>query len=136
MKKGLSFINIKTKAVILLLCVFFMMINTCPVRSLLTNSLNPSIEFVGENSKAENSKSFVYGNLQCSEGKVTKAALLDFSKSGNSGLPSPLFLTIISLYLYIQLSVLSLNLTSFQTERKRLLEGAMPLFLKNRSIII
>lgn len=131
--KGNSSIILKLKASALMLCVFFMMINTCPVRSLLASALNPPVESSIEGQESKSSKSFVYGDLRCADGKVTKAALLDFSKSGKNLLFLPL-LTVISLYL--SLSVLSLHLTPFKTERKRLLNGDVPLFLKNRSIII
>lgn len=116
-----------------MLCVFFMMVNTCPVRSLLASALAPQVESNIEGRESKNSKSFMNGDLRCADGKVTKATVLDFSKSGKNLLFLPL-LTIISLYL--SLSVLSLYLTPFKTERKRLLKDDIPLFLKNRSIII
>lgn len=116
-----------------MLCVCFMMVNNCPVRSLLASALTPQVESNVENQESKNSKAFMYGDLRCADGKVTKATVLDFSKSGKNLLFLPL-LTIISLYL--SLSVLSLYLTPFKTERKRLLKDDVPLFLKNRSIII
>lgn len=124
----------KAKAVVLLLCIFFMMVNTCPVRSLLASAFNPPIESTTGNQRAGNSESVGFADVHCSEGKVTQASLLRFSNSSESSLPFPLLLTVVSLYLSI--SILSLNFTLFSSERERFLTEDIPLFLKNRSIII
>lgn len=133
MNRGISSM-IKAKAAILMLCVLFMVVNTCPIRSFLVSELNPPVESNMKRGGSIGSNLFVYDDFRCAEGKVTKVALLDLSKSNSNSLPFPLLLTIISLYL--SLSVLSLYLTPFKTERKRLLKDSIPLFLKNRSIII
>lgn len=132
MNKSISFISKRTKTSILLICTLFMIANTCPIRSLLVNAINPTTKSVATDQVV--SGLFVYDNLQCVKGNVTKAAILDFSKSGITSLPFPLLLTIISSYL--SLSVIFLILTLFRTERDRLLTDDVPLFLKNRSIII
>lgn len=121
----------KTKAAVLLLCLFFMMVNTCPVRSLLTSAFAQSVE---HSKQTNSSDAVVYDDLRCSEIEITKASLLDFSKLNNSSLPLPLFLTVISLYL--SLSILGLGFRYFRKERKPSLTSPVPLFLQNRSIII
>lgn len=132
--KGKLSITTRVKAAVLMLCVLFMMLNTCPIRSLLANVINTPIENSMQGKKTANSNSFVYDNLRCADGKVAKAVVLDFSKSGNKSLPLPLFLTIISLYL--SLSILSSRFTAFNIEEKYILKNGVPLFLRNRSIII
>ena len=131
MNREHSAIYRKTKAAILLLCLFFMMVNTCPVRGLLTSAFTPAAEF---SKQSYSSETFVFDDLRCAESEVTEVALLDFSKSSSSSLPLPLFLTVVSAYL--SLSVLSLCFALFKKETNISLSDHVPLFLRNRSIII
>lgn len=123
--------NRKTKAAVLLSCVFFMMINTCPFRNILASVTIPSVE-LSKNTDA--SEAFVYDNLGCSESYIVKAVPLDLSNSNSNNLPFPLFLTVISLYL--ALSKLSLVYQPLKKERKLVLIASIPLFLQQQSIII
>lgn len=127
----------KIKATVLLLCLFFMMVSSCPVRNLLSSAFVPSVELSKQAKSSKQSisaEAFVYDGLHCVETQITKASLLDFSTLTNNTLPLPLFLTVISLYL--SLSILSLSFRSFRIERKRTIRNPLPLFLQNRSIII
>lgn len=131
MMNWVNLFNRKTKAAILLLCVFFMMVNTCPFRSILTSVTTSSVE-LSKNSNT--SEALVYDNLPCSESNIAKVVPLDLSTSNGNSLPFPLFLTVISLYL--ALSKLSLIYQPIKKERKLVLTASMPLFLQQQSIII
>lgn len=120
----------KIKAAVLLLALFFMVVNSCPIRSLLKSAGTTQAEF----SKHSNSDIIMYDDLRCSESKITKASLLDFSNLSNNNLPLPLFLTVVSLYL--SLSILSSSFRSYRKTSTRSLTNSVPLFLQNRSIII
>ena len=127
----------KFKATVLLLCLFFMMVSSCPVRNLLSSAFAPSIELSKQAKSGKqlvSADTFTYDGLRCVEIQITKASMLDFSSSTNNILPLPLFLTVISLYL--SMSILSLSFRSFRKERKQTLTDSLPLFLQNRSIII
>src|SRR5690606_38470561 len=102
MNKDFPSIYKKAKVAILMLCLFLMVVNTCPVLSLMTIDSLPNIEYSKQSIGA---KIFVNDDLLCSEGQVTNAVLLDFSKSYNSNLPFPFILSVLNLYLF--LSVLS-----------------------------
>ncbi len=131
MMNWVNLFNRKTKAAILLLCVFFMMVNTCPFRSILTSVFTHSVEL---SNNSITSETLVYENIRCAESNITKVVPLDFSNSSSSSLPFPLFLTAISLYL--ALSKLSLIYQPLKKERKLLLTASIPLFLQQQSIII
>lgn len=122
----------KVKAGLLLLCLFLMMVSSCPVRNLLSNaSFSAAKTLKQPNIKA----GFVKSNFQCSsKGTITQASLLDLSKTSNSGLPFPLLLSLLSAYLI--LSVLNTGIVLFTNSRNSLPTDTVPLFLKNRSIII
>lgn len=120
----------KFKAAVLLLAVVLMMVNTCPVRSLLTTAFSPSTE----TSRSADEATFVYQDLGCSESKLSKASFVDFSKSADNSLPLPFFLTVISLYL--SLSILGSRIHPSENARSFSLTEQVPLFLRNRSIII
>ena len=127
----------KLKATALLLCLFFMMTNSCPVRNFLSGSLLPSVE-VSKQAKSTkqkiHSETFVADEIHCSETKITEASFMDLSPLSSKSLPLPLLLTVVSLYL--TLSILSVRFGSFPAERKKSLKNSLPLFLQNRSIII
>ncbi len=116
-------------ATILSLCLFFMVISACPVRGLMTRAFVPPVEL----SKQSNSSVvFADDDLRCSEETVTQAGLPDLPRLTNSGLPLSVFLTVLSLFL-------SLSVFGFQPFRKGsepTLVNPVPLFLRNRSIII
>jgi hypothetical protein len=131
MMNWVNLLNRKTKAAILLLCVFFMMVNTCPFRSILISVFTPSVEL---SKKSNTSEALVYDNLRCSESNIAKVIPLDLSNSNGNSLPLPLFLTVISLYL--ALSKLSLIYQPLKKERKLVLIASIPLFLQHQSIII
>jgi|GEM_PF-1215131 len=127
----------KIKATVLLVCLFFMLVNTCPIRSLLSSVFLPSVEFSKQAKSVKHPIGDVilmYDDLRCADTEITKASLLDFSLLSKSSLPLPLFLSVISLYL--SLSLLSLSSRPFQLERKQTLTNPLPLFLKNRSLRI
>lgn len=118
------------KAVVLLLAVFLMMVNTCPVRSLLNSAFAQSVE----TPRQQGTATIVYDDLRCSESKLAKVTFIEFSKSANSSLALPLFLTVISLYL--SLPIISAAPVPLRRWRRPTLTERIPLFLKNRSIII
>lgn len=133
----------KLKATVLLLCLFFMMANSCPVRNLLSGSLSPSVEVFKQAKSAKqriHSDTFVYAETimndktHCTATTITEASFMDLSTLSSKSLPLPLFLAVVSLYL--TLSILSVPFGSFTAERKRSLNNSLPLFLQNRSIII
>lgn len=131
MNREYSTIYKKIKAAVLLLCLFFMMVNTCPIRYLLTTSITQTAE---RSTQADGSDALVYDSLRCSESEITEASALDFSTLTHSSLPLPLLLTVISLYLSV--SVLGLGFKYGLKERKLSFTNPVPLFLQNRSIII
>lgn len=127
-----SFCN-KVKAVILLLCLFFMMAGTCPVRAILSSAFVSSVE----TSKPPNSaKAFVGKNLSCPfEGQISQATFLDFSKTNNNNsLPLPFILVVLNLYLFV--SILNSGKGFITKYRDPSFIYNVLLFLKNRSIII
>ncbi len=126
-----SFYN-KVKAIVLLLCLFFMMAGTCPIRTILSSA---SFSIVESSKQPSNTKSFVYENLSCSfEGKINQATFLDLSKTNSNSLPLPFLLTLLNLYLFV--SILNTWKGSNIKYRNKLFSYNIPLFLKNRSIII
>ena len=132
MNNHIPSIYIKVKAALLLLCLFLMMVNSCPIRNLLSSASFSAVETFEQ---SNNTKSFVKNNLHCSsKGKIIQATLLDFSKANNSSLPLPFLLSLLSAYLL--LSVLNTGIVLFTNSRNSLPTDTVPLFLKNRSIII
>lgn len=126
-----SFYN-KVKAVILLLCLFFMMAGNCPVRAILSSAFVSSVETSKPPSSA---KAFVGKKLSCPfEGQISQAAFLDFSKTNNNSLPLPSILVVLNLYLFV--SVLNSGRGFIIKYRDPSFIYNVLLFLKNRSIII
>lgn len=126
-----SFYN-KVKAAVLLLCLFFMMVGTCPIKRLLSNASSPPVETTH---RPNNHKDLVHVNFHCpSGGKIIQATLFDLTKAGNNGFSLPFFLNLLSFYLFA--SILKTGIVSITTSRIPSLIGSVPLFLKNRSIII
>lgn len=127
-----SFYN-KVKAVVLLLCLFFMMVDTCPVRTILSSA---SFSIVETSKQPNNTKAFVNKDLlSCSfEGEISQATLLDFSKTSSNSLPLPFIIALLNLYLFI--SILNTWKGSITEYRNQSFVHNIPLFLKNRSIII
>src|SRR5690606_1909134 len=129
MNKHLPSLYNQIKAAVLLLCLFFMMVNTCPVRSLLT-SASFSIERTFQQSG--NTSAFV---STCPlEGRITQATLLDISKLDNDSLPLPFILTLLNIYLFA--SILIIRQDFFIEYRDPFFLDYIALFLKNRSILI
>jgi len=129
MNKHLPSLYNQIKAAVLLLCLFFMMVNTCPVRSLLT-SASFSIERTFQQSG--NTSAFV---STCPlEGRITQATLLDISKLDNDSLPLPFILTLLNIYLFA--SILNTRQDFFIEYRDPFFLDYIALFLKNRSILI
>lgn len=130
MNKHLPSLYNQIKAAVLLLCLFFMMVNTCPVRSLLT-SASFSIERTFQQSG--NTSAFV---STCPlEGRITQATLLDISKlDNNNSLPLPFILTLLNIYLFA--SILNTRQGFFIEYRDPFFLDYIALFLKNRSILI
>src|SRR5690606_14785762 len=116
----------------LLLCLFFMMVSTCPVRSLLS-SASFSTERTFQQPSSTNA--FVDNNLSCPfEGRITQATLLDLSKLNNNSSPIIFIPTLINLYLFV--SILNTGRDFLKEYRDLSFLYSVPLFLKNRSIII
>lgn len=132
MNRGLPSLYNKFKAVALLFCLLLMMVSTCPVRSLLSSASFS----IGETFRQpNNTKASVNNNFSCSfEGKVTQATFLDLSKRNSNSLPLPFILALLKLYLFI--SIFNTWGGFINKYRNPSLIYHVPLFLRNRSIII
>lgn len=128
MNKHLPLLYNQIKAAVLLLCLFFMMVSTCPVRSLLASASFPIEEIF------QQSGTSTFVNTCPLEGRMTQAALLDISKLDNNSLPLPFILTLLNIYLFA--SILNTRQDFFIEYRDPFFLDNIPLFLKNRSIII
>lgn len=121
----------RTSAAILLLCLFCMMANTCPVRSLLTGVSLP----ISYTEKSLNPHRLGDKSPRCSEARVSQALFLDHSKVNHkSYLSFSAFFS--ALGLCLALSVLRTAMTSANEKRKLFLACCIPLYLRNQSIII
>lgn len=126
-----SFYN-KVKAMVLLLCLFFMMTGACPVRTILSSA---SFSIVESSKQSVDTEAFVNKSISCSfKGKISQATLLDLSKTNNNSLPLPFILAIFNLYLFA--SVLNTWKRSTEEHHRSPFIYNIPLFLKIRSIII
>ena len=121
----------RASAAILLLCLFCMVANTCPVRSLLTGVSLPAAyteKTVSPHRLGDNSP-------RCSEARVSQALFLDYSKVNNkSHLSFSFFFS--ALGLCFSLSALHTAIMSANEKRKTFLAYRVPLYLQNQSIII
>jgi len=121
----------KIKAVILLFCILCMMVSNCPVRSLLTNASSSTEQAFNQHN---GNKVIVSNGFSCSfDGEIVQATF-DYSKTVHSSVPIPFILILVNLYFF----------TFILNSRNRLITKyqnlaviySIPLFLKNRSIII
>ncbi|HUH19620.1 MAG TPA: hypothetical protein VL047_10400 [Albibacterium sp.] len=107
-----------------------MMVNTCPVRSLLT-----SASFSIERTLQQSGNASAFVSTCPLEGRITQATLLDISKlDNNNSLPLPFILTLLNIYLFA--SILNTRQGFFIEYRDPFFLDNIALFLKNRSILI
>lgn len=131
MNKRISSFYKKMLATVLVLCLFSMLANTCPIRNLLTSVSLPA----AYTERSVTAQSAIDQSPRCAEAKVQEALLVDRSQTNiHHYLPVPIVLKTISVCLL--LLVLHTALTSVSEKKKLLLSHRVPLFLQNQSIII
>lgn len=128
--KRISSIYKKAPAIILLLFLFCLIANTCPVRSLL---IGVSVQTA--QTEKSTSLAHVAQTSTCSPSKVAKALVVKqplLKKYSSPYLPVIFYLAGIYLLLSARHSVT----TAHVNKRSPILAEDIPLFLRNRSIII
>ena len=120
----------KIKASVLLLCLGFMILGTCPIQKILLNA-SPIKTHTSDQKSV--SKIVVSNQLSCSYGEeIVKAPLIEITKKSNNS----------ALY-FVLLSALACLFTSFVAngsipfvKRRNALGSPVPLFLRNQVFII
>lgn len=120
----------KIKASVLLLCLGFMMLGTCPIQKLLLSVSPVKME---TSTQTNASKVSVKNQLTCSYGEeIVKAPLIELTKKSNNN----------ALY-FVLLSTLAALFTSFTgnrsvsfVKRSNAIVSPVPLYLKNQVFII
>lgn len=130
MNQRISSIYKKVPATMLLLFLFCMVANTCPIRSLLTGVSSPAAQ-----TEKSTSPINVAQSSKCSVSQVGEVRVWKQSMSNRYSSPNlPVIFCLAGLYLF-----LSAQHSAIAPKRKkrelRIAEG-IPLFLKNQSIII
>ncbi len=129
MNKHTSPIYKKVTAAVLLLFLFCIVANTCPIRSLLTGTTFPTSQ------TEATSPIKVSHNPKCSASKVSETLILKQQKLNKFNSPDlPVIFYIVGLYLFFS-ALHSVSPLSNKVRKPFCSEG-VPLFLRNQSIII
>lgn len=116
----------RMKASVLLLCLGFMLVGTCPIQKILLSNSPVKAE---ASTQATMSKAGVKNQLTCSYGEeVIKAPLVDLTKKSNN---NPLYFILLSTIAYLFTSFLS-NRSISIVNRRFSLVSPVPLFLRNQ----
>lgn len=130
MYRKLQSIHSKTKASVLLLCLGFMILSTCPIQKFLL-SASP---VKSENSTQTNaSKATAKNQLTCSHGEeIVKAPLIELTKKSHN---KALYFVLLSTFTALFSPFLRNRSVPF-VKRDSALVSPVPLFIKNQVFII
>lgn len=120
----------KIKASVLLLCLGFMILSTCPIQKILLNASPVKTQTSDQKSV---SKIVVSNQLSCSYGEeIVKAPLIEITKKSNN---SALYFVLLSALTYLFTSFVANGSIPF-VKRRNALGSPVPLFLRNQVFII
>lgn len=129
MHKRLPSMYSKIKASVLLLCLGFVILGTCPIQKLLLSAFPVKVE---TSAQTNASKTPSKNQVTCSYGEeIVKAPLIEPTKKSNNNALD--FVLLNTLALFIPLSG---NSSAPIVKRKNALASPVPLFLKNQVFII
>lgn len=130
MYRRLSSMCSKIKASILLLCLGFMILGTCPIQKLLLSASPIKIE-TSTQTKASKTPDKI--QLSCSYGEeIVKAPLIELTKKSNN---NALYFVLLSTLAALSTSFAGKRSMSF-VKRKNDIASPIPLYLKNQVFII
>lgn len=130
MYRRLSSMYSKIKASVLLMCLGFMILGTCPIQKLLLSASPIKIE---TSTQTKASKTPAKIQLSCSYGEeIVKAPLIELTKKSNN---NALYFVLLSTLAALSTSFAGKRSMSF-VKRKNDIASPIPLYLKNQVFII
>lgn len=120
----------KIKASVLLICLGFVILGTCPIQKFLLNASSVKTQTSDQTGVSE---IIVSNQLSCSYGEeIVKAPLIELTKKSNN---NALYFVLLSALVYLFTSFVANGSIPF-VKRKNALGSPIPLFLRNQVFII
>lgn len=120
----------KIKASVLLLCLGFMILGTCPIQKILLNASSVKTQTSDRKSV---SKIVLSNQLSCSYGEeIVKAPLIELTKKSKN---NALYFVLLGTLVYLFTSFVANGTIPF-VKKKNTLGSSVPLFLRNQVFII